>query len=67
MLIICFFIPLVTEVVLHLSVLILVARFQHSHPFAAGSFANVRIKRTTSKIMVLVELLDLTFASRTRG
>jgi hypothetical protein len=32
-----------------------VVRFQHLHPGVAGAFANVRIRRTTSKYRFLVE------------
>ena len=34
----------------------LVVGFQHSHSFSAGSVANVRITRTTSKLLMLAEL-----------
>ncbi|CAH1653811.1 hypothetical protein CHELA40_50800 [Chelatococcus asaccharovorans] len=34
---------------------------RHLHPSDTGLGANVGVKRTTSKLMVLVELLNLTF------
>jgi hypothetical protein len=34
----------------------LVVRFQHSHPIAASTFANVGIKGPLEKILILVEL-----------
>jgi hypothetical protein len=45
---------------------LLVVRFQHSYPFAAGSFANVGIKGPLENIDP-GGALDLTFASRDRG
>ena len=42
---------------------VLVVRFRHLHPLAARSRANAGIIRTTSNIMILVELLNLTFES----
>jgi hypothetical protein len=39
----------------------LVVRFRHLHPIAAHSKANVGIAKTTSKYLILVELLNLTF------
>jgi hypothetical protein len=36
-------------------------RFQHLHPICIGHQANVGNKRTTSKFMILVEFLNLTF------
>jgi hypothetical protein len=45
---------------------LLVVRFQHSHPFAAGTFANVGIKGPL-EIIDSSGALDLTFASRDRG
>jgi hypothetical protein len=33
-----------------------VVRFQHSHPIAAGTFANVGIKGPLAKMLILVEL-----------
>jgi hypothetical protein len=39
----------------------LVVRFQHLHPIRIGLEANVGNKRTTSKLMILVEFLNLTF------
>ena len=40
-------------------------RFQHSHPFLAGSFANVESKDHLKKL-VFTGALDLAFALRTR-
>ncbi|CAH1673241.1 hypothetical protein CHELA40_13825 [Chelatococcus asaccharovorans] len=34
---------------------------RHLHPSDTGLGANVGVERTTSKLMVLVELLNLTF------
>ncbi|MCA3564978.1 MAG: hypothetical protein IOC90_13515 [Methylocystis sp.] len=42
---------------------LLVDRFRHLHPLDITLRANVGIKGTTSKSMILVELLNLTFAS----
>jgi hypothetical protein len=39
----------------------LVVRFQHLHPLCIGREANVGNKRTTSKSLILVEFLNLTF------
>jgi hypothetical protein len=39
----------------------LVVRFRHLHPFAARLRANVGLEGTTNNIMILVELLNLTF------
>ncbi|CAH1672958.1 hypothetical protein CHELA40_14165 [Chelatococcus asaccharovorans] len=39
----------------------LVVLLRHLHPPDTGLGANVGVKRTTSKLMVLVELLNLTF------
>ncbi|CAH1669794.1 hypothetical protein CHELA40_14617 [Chelatococcus asaccharovorans] len=36
-------------------------RRRHLHPPNTGLGANVGVKRTTSKLLVLVELLNLTF------
>ena len=36
-------------------------RFQHLHPICIGRQANVGNKRTTSKLMILVEFSNLTF------
>jgi hypothetical protein len=44
----------------------LVVRLQHSHPIAAGTFANVAIKGPLEDIDSS-GALDLTFASRDRG
>jgi hypothetical protein len=38
-----------------------VVRFQHLHPICIGREANVGNRRTTSKLMILVEFLNLTF------
>ena len=38
-----------------------VVRLRHLHPPDTGLGANVGVKRTTSKLLVLVELLNLTF------
>src|ERR1700736_3006618 len=40
----------------------LVVRSQHSHPIAAGTFANVGIKGPLAKILIPSGALDLTFA-----
>ena len=45
---------------------VLVVRFRHLHPLAAPIRANVGIKRTTSKLLNLVELLNLTFEQEPR-
>ncbi|CAH1673980.1 hypothetical protein CHELA40_14023 [Chelatococcus asaccharovorans] len=39
----------------------LVVRRRHLHPPDTGLGANVGVKKTTSKLLVLVELLNLTF------
>ncbi|CAH1665579.1 hypothetical protein CHELA40_12709 [Chelatococcus asaccharovorans] len=39
----------------------LVVRLRHLHPPDTGPGVNVGVKRTTSKLLVLVELLNLTF------
>ncbi|CAH1665067.1 hypothetical protein CHELA40_12626 [Chelatococcus asaccharovorans] len=39
----------------------MVVRLRHLHPSHTGLGANVGVKSTTSKLMVLVELLNLTF------
>ncbi|CAH1654028.1 hypothetical protein CHELA40_50831 [Chelatococcus asaccharovorans] len=39
----------------------LVVLLRHLHPPDTGLGANVGVKRTTSKLLVLVELLNLTF------
>ncbi|CAH1661296.1 hypothetical protein CHELA40_12064 [Chelatococcus asaccharovorans] len=39
----------------------LVVRLRHLHPPDTGLGANVGVKRTTSKLLVLVELMNLTF------
>ena len=39
----------------------LVVRIRHLHPPDTGLGANVGVERTTSKLLVLVELLNLTF------
>ncbi|CAH1648678.1 hypothetical protein CHELA40_10092 [Chelatococcus asaccharovorans] len=39
----------------------LVVRARHLHPPDTGLGANVGVKKTTSKLLVLVELLNLTF------
>jgi hypothetical protein len=38
-----------------------VVRFQHLHPICIAARTNVGNKETTSKLMFLVELLNLTF------
>jgi hypothetical protein len=43
------------------SAAVLVVRFQHLHPICISHQANVGNKRTTSKFMILVEFLNLTF------
>src|SRR3982074_1714764 len=42
----------------------LVLRFRRSHHIAAHSFANVGIKRSTRKSMILVRFLNLKFPRR---
>jgi hypothetical protein len=54
---------MVTWLVDDIVVRALVARFQHLHPICIGREANVGDKRTTSKLMILVEFLNLAFAS----
>ena len=45
----------------------LVVRFRHLHPVSEPVRANVGIMRTTSKLMILVELLNLTLENALRS
>ncbi|CAH1668042.1 hypothetical protein CHELA40_14869 [Chelatococcus asaccharovorans] len=40
---------------------LLVVRLRHLHPPDTGLGANVGVKRTTGRLLILVELLNLTF------